>query len=68
MNKNILFALILTMLSTNIFGQTIKRIDGSKIKADDLNSKIENLMKTANVSGVAGLPTCRIKFRFGKIR
>jgi serine-type D-Ala-D-Ala carboxypeptidase/endopeptidase len=53
MNKNILFALILTMLSTNIFGQTIKRIDGSKIKADDLNSKIENLMKTANVSGVA---------------
>ena len=46
-------ALILVSLSTNAFGQMIKRIDGSKITADDLNSKIKNLMKSANVSGVA---------------
>lgn len=42
--------LILTLSS---FGQTIKRIDGTKISADSLQRKIEFLMKTANVSGVA---------------
>ena len=52
--KNIILAgLILMLLSTISFGQTIKRIDGSKITADSLNSKIESLMKSANVSGVA---------------
>ena len=35
------------------FGQTIKRIDGTKYDADGLNAKIQYLMKNANVSGVA---------------
>lgn len=35
------------------FGQTLKRIDGSKITADSLNAKIEYLIKVANVSGAA---------------
>jgi serine-type D-Ala-D-Ala carboxypeptidase/endopeptidase len=34
-------------------GQSIKRIDGSKISTDSLNVKIEYLMKVANVSGTA---------------
>jgi D-alanyl-D-alanine-carboxypeptidase/D-alanyl-D-alanine-endopeptidase len=44
---------ILLSLSTMSFGQTLKRIDGSKISMDSLNSKIEYLMKMANVSGIA---------------
>ena len=44
---------ILALLTSLVFGQTIKRIDGSKLNIDSLNSKIEYLMKTANVSGVA---------------
>ena len=35
------------------FGQTLKRVDGSKLSVDSLNTKIEYLMKVANVSGVA---------------
>lgn len=53
MKKNILLATILVSLATIALGQTIKRIDGSKITADSLNAKIEYLMKVANVSGVA---------------
>ena len=34
-------------------GQSIKRIDGTQYSADSLNAKIENLMKSANVTGVA---------------
>jgi serine-type D-Ala-D-Ala carboxypeptidase/endopeptidase len=39
--------------ATVFFGQTIKRIDGSTITAESLNTKIESLIKTANLSGVA---------------
>ena len=48
-----LFTTILFLFTSFIFGQHIKRIDGSKLTVDSLNSKIEYLMKTANVSGVA---------------
>ena len=41
------------LTATLTFGQTIKRIDGSKISTDSVQQKIEFLMKTANVSGVA---------------
>ncbi|MES2726781.1 MAG: serine hydrolase domain-containing protein [Bacteroidota bacterium] len=48
------YTLLATLLFTiSSFGQTIKRIDGSKITVDSLNAKIEYLMKVANVSGVA---------------
>jgi serine-type D-Ala-D-Ala carboxypeptidase/endopeptidase len=53
MKYKIFFSTILLLLSTISFGQTIKRIDGSKIVVDSLNAKIEYLMKNANVSGVA---------------
>ena len=43
--------LLLTAIIT--FGQPIKRIDGSKIFTDSVQRKIEFLMKTANISGVA---------------
>ena len=47
-------SLVMLLLSATIsFGQTIKRIDGSKLSADSLNAKIQYLMKVANVSGVA---------------
>ena len=36
----------------SLFGQSIKRIDGTKFSADSLNAKIQYLMKVANVSGV----------------
>ncbi|MES2655055.1 MAG: serine hydrolase domain-containing protein [Bacteroidota bacterium] len=48
------YTLLATLLLTiSSFGQTIKRIDGSKITVDSLNAKIEYLMKVAHVSGVA---------------
>ncbi|MEO5910612.1 MAG: serine hydrolase domain-containing protein [Pelobium sp.] len=51
------FRIFLTslLLTSSIlsFGQTLKRIDGSKITTDSLNAKIQDLMKVANVSGVA---------------
>lgn len=53
MKLRILLIAVITSIVLNSFGQTIKRIDGSKISIDSLNSKIEYLMKTANVSGVA---------------
>jgi CubicO group peptidase (beta-lactamase class C family) len=53
MKRYILLAPIGVSLTTFTFGQTIKRIDGSKITVDSLNSKIEYLMKAANVSGIA---------------
>ncbi len=52
MKFRIFLATTLLTLSTFSFGQTIKRIDDSKINADSLNVKIEHLMKVANVSGV----------------
>ena len=52
MRKSI-FVPTLLLTATLTFGQTIKRIDGSKITIDSVQRKIEFLMKTANVSGVA---------------
>lgn len=53
MKHSILLTIILALSAILAFGQTIKKIDGSKITVESLNSKIEYLMKTANVSGVA---------------
>ena len=53
MKYKILLTTIFVSLSTIIFGQTIKRIDGSKLTVDSLSHKIAYLMKTANVSGIA---------------
>ncbi len=53
MNFKISLAVIFLTVSTIIYGQTIKRIDRSKISVASLNTKIEYLMKTANVSGIA---------------
>ena len=47
----IFFSIILS--NTSLSGQTIIRIDGSKISADSLDSRVKYLMQTANVSGVA---------------
>jgi D-alanyl-D-alanine-carboxypeptidase/D-alanyl-D-alanine-endopeptidase len=43
----------LIVLVTPVSGQTINRIDGTKITADSLQYRIQYLMKTANVSGLA---------------
>lgn len=43
----------MVFFSSFSFGQTIKRIDGTHITGDGLQNKIEYLMKTANVSGLA---------------
>ena len=53
MKQHALHTFILLFVSIITFGQTIKRIDGSKLSADSLDAKIEYLMKAANVSGVA---------------
>jgi len=52
--KHIVFLAINSVIFSLIsFGQTIQRIDGSKILVDSLEAKIEYLMIKANVSGVA---------------
>ena len=53
MKQSLCFAAILLLLATFSFGQSIKRIDGSRISADSLDAKIKYLMKVANVSGAA---------------
>ncbi|MEP7129054.1 MAG: serine hydrolase domain-containing protein [Chitinophagales bacterium] len=53
MKRCIPITMVLTLLSTFTFGQTIKRIDGSKISVDSLKAKIHYLMEIANVSGIA---------------
>ena len=53
MNFKIFLTAIFLTVSAITFGQSIKRIDGSKITADSLNARIEHLMKVANVSGIA---------------
>jgi len=53
MKYKIFIVIIFLTISTISFGQIIKRIDGSKFPADSLDKKIEDLMKVANVSGVA---------------
>jgi CubicO group peptidase (beta-lactamase class C family) len=52
MKFTILFAFYIS-LQHGIFGQTIKRIDGTTISGLSLTNKIENLMQVANVSGVS---------------
>ena len=53
MKFKIFLATVFLTVSINSFGQSIKRIDGSKISVDSLNAKIEYLMRVANVSGIA---------------
>ncbi len=53
MKHSILFTTIFTLATLVCLGQTIHKIDGSNITVDNLNAKIEYLLKTANVSGVA---------------
>jgi serine-type D-Ala-D-Ala carboxypeptidase/endopeptidase len=53
MLNKIFIATVLLFLSTFMFAQTIRRIDGSRIEVDSLNAKIQYLMKVANVSGIA---------------
>lgn len=45
--------LFITIYASTAFGQTVNRIDGSKISVDSLDNKINYLMNQANVSGVA---------------
>ena len=51
--QRIIFCLTFMLFATLTFGQTITRIDGTKISIDSVQKKIDYLMKTANVSGVA---------------
>jgi serine-type D-Ala-D-Ala carboxypeptidase/endopeptidase len=53
MNRLFLLTTILVSVTAISFGQPIKRIDGSQITVDSLNTRIDYLMKIANVSGVA---------------
>lgn len=53
MKPKFLLSALLFLFGITGFGQIIQRIDGSKISSKDLSSKIEYLMKTANISGVA---------------
>lgn len=53
MKQYFLVITIIFSVVTICFGQKLKRIDGSKISADSLNTKVAYLMKAANVSGVA---------------
>ena len=53
MKFKVLLATNFLFVSILCFGQTIERIDGSILSIDSLNTKIEYLMKVANVSGVA---------------
>lgn len=45
MKQIVLLAAILFSYAIYTFGQTIKRIDGSKITADSLDAKIKNILK-----------------------
>jgi CubicO group peptidase (beta-lactamase class C family) len=53
MKHCILLTAVLTLSEIFLFGQTINKVDGSKIAVDSLNSKIEYLIKAANISGIA---------------
>lgn len=53
MKRYSLFTILALILVTITFGQTIQRIDGSKIAIDSLHKKIDYLMKAAKVSGMA---------------
>jgi D-alanyl-D-alanine-carboxypeptidase/D-alanyl-D-alanine-endopeptidase len=51
--KSLSLTIAVSILVIHSFGQMIKRIDDSTIPLDSLKNKIESLMKTANVCGVA---------------
>lgn len=53
MKNKIRLLTVSLFFATAIFGQTIKKIDGTTITASSLQLKIKYLMKVANVSGVA---------------
>lgn len=53
MKVHLFLTMLLLFNLTRTIGQTIKRIDGTRISIDSLQSKIQYLMKVANVSGVA---------------
>ena len=53
MKERILCFLIVGSIAMAAKAQTIQRIDGTTLSVDSLTSKIDYLMKTANVSGVA---------------
>ena len=53
MKFNIFLAIIILSIVSSTFGQIINRIDGTEIIVDSLENKIQTLMKSVNVSGVA---------------
>ncbi|MEO6454788.1 MAG: serine hydrolase domain-containing protein [Ginsengibacter sp.] len=53
MNQKFLLSVFLLSFAVVPLEQTIKRIDGTKISVSNLQNKIEYLMKTANITGVA---------------
>jgi D-alanyl-D-alanine-carboxypeptidase/D-alanyl-D-alanine-endopeptidase len=53
MKHTLVSAIIFLSFVWMSFGQTIKRIDGTKYNVDSLNARIQYLMKAANVSGLA---------------
>jgi serine-type D-Ala-D-Ala carboxypeptidase/endopeptidase len=46
------FFILSLVVATTIVAQPVQRLDGTKISTNALQSKIENLMKDANVSGI----------------
>jgi len=53
MKYKLLSAIILSSMAITALAQTIKRIDGTTVSSESLDSKIKYLMTAANVSGVA---------------
>jgi serine-type D-Ala-D-Ala carboxypeptidase/endopeptidase len=53
MKQQSFFTSILIMWACTLFGQNIRRIDGTKYQSDSLERKIQYLMQVAKVSGVA---------------
>ncbi|HEU4861275.1 MAG TPA: serine hydrolase domain-containing protein [Chitinophagaceae bacterium] len=51
--RKIIVTQVLIFISAFVFGQTIVRLDNSRIVAHDLDTKINYLMKEASVSGIA---------------
>lgn len=53
MSLNCKVSLITLLFTFSFYGQNIKRIDGTSVPADSLDSRIKLLMNRASVSGVA---------------
>jgi len=49
----IIYIFLIGIYTSTAFGQSVKRLDGSKTSVDSLDTKINYLMKQANVSGLA---------------